>query len=63
MELGKLLINPLAKIDLFFFFLIILWNKKERLDVVLIRLSCGSKKASCRQIQSDLFYHLFYLYM
>ena len=36
--LSKLLINPPVKINLFFFFLMIHRNKKERLSKVLTRL-------------------------
>ena len=46
-ELGKLLIDPLAKINIFFS--MIHRNKKERLDKVLIKLGCGNKKSSWRQ--------------
>ena len=57
-ELGKLLIDPLAKINIFFSMLH--RNKKEMLSEVLTRLGCGSKKSSCRQNQRYLFYYLFY---
>ena len=41
-EPGKLLIDHLANINLFFFSMIH-WNQKEGLDVVSTRLGCGSK--------------------
>ena len=47
-NLGKLLIDPLAKIYIFFFSIIIRNQKKKRLGKVLVRLGCGSKKGYCR---------------
>ena len=50
-ELGKFLINPLAKINIFFS--MVHRNKKDRLGEVLTRLGCGQNKG-------DLLYYLFY---
>ena len=46
-ELGKLLIYPLAKTNIFFS--MINRNKKERLNKILTMLGSGCKKGFCRQ--------------
>ena len=54
-EPGKLLIDPLAKINIFFS--MIHRNKNEMLNEVLTRLALANK------IKKTFFYYLFYLYM
>ena len=60
-EPGKLLIDPLAKINIFFSMLH--RNKKEMLGEVLTGLRCGNEKSSRRRNKSGPLYYLFNSYI